>query len=233
MAYFTQSDVEAFTGFSSTDFKQAGVTMTATQWAAFATSLVNQVTQMVNRFCNVPSLEWHVATEYKNGKGATGDENTYLETDRIFAFKEYATGYISVSEDTATKGATIQFATRWERSTATAGNFEFWTDRELSWVRFHDTVPLAGYKNVKLEYYAGFATDSPQFYEIQQICLRIAANILTYKKKIQESMTIRNTGIRDYAEMFKPIDERIVLTDDIQRDLHKYRRYLMGGDTWE
>lgn len=233
MAYFTQSDVESWTGFSSTDFKNAGTTMTATQWAAFATSLVNQVTQMVNRFCNVTSLEWHVATEYKSGKGATGDDNLYNESDRIFDLIEYATGYISVSVDTATKGATIQFATRYERSTATAGDFEFWTDRELSWVRFHNNVPEAGYKNVKIEYYGGFATGSNQLYEINQICLRIAANILTYKKKIQESMTIRNTGIRDYAEMFKPIDERIVLTDDIQRDLHKYRRYVLGGDTWE
>jgi len=69
------------------------------------------------------------------------------------------------------------------------------------------------------------------FNEIKLCCLRMASNILSNKKKIQEALTVRGTDVRDYAPMFDTNDE--LLTDEIKRDLAKYRRYRLGGEAWD
>jgi hypothetical protein len=232
MSYFSQTDIEQYTGYGSGDFKQAGITMTATQWAAFCTTIVDTVTQMIDRFCNVTSFESHAVIEYHDGQGAQGDDETYIPYDNNIYLREYATGVTEVAVDTSAKSGTIQWATKWERSTATAGDFSVATRYELTQIQFHNNVPSEGSDNVRITYYAGYPSGSVELNEIKNIGLRIAQNILVYKKKIAESMTIRSSGVRDYSEMFKPIDERLVFTEDIRRDLHKYRRYRMGGMAW-
>lgn len=231
MSYFSQTDIEQYTGYGSGDFKQAGITMTATQWAAFCTSIVDTVTQIVNRYCNVTSFESHSVIEYHDGTGTQGDDDTYLDYDTSFYLREYATGVTEVAVD-ASVSSTMEWATKWQRSAATSGDFAVATRYELTQIKFHSNVPSEGADNVRITYWAGYPSGSVELNEIKNIGLRIAQNILVYKKKVAESMTIRSSGVRDYSEMFKPIDERIVLTDDIRNDLHKYRRYRMGGAAW-
>ena len=231
MAYFSQTDIEEYTGFNYTDAKNAGVTMNATQWATLCSNIVDYVTQTVNRWCNVESFESHEVTEYHDGKGAAGDDGTYLEWDITFFLREYATGVSTVYIDGNSKTATIDWATRWERSTATAGDYEVATRNELTTVKFHNNYPSEGTNNIKIVYYAGYPSGSSELNEIKLCCLRMASNILSNKKKIQEALTVRGTDVRDYAPMFDTNDE--LLTDEIKRDLAKYRRYRLGGEAWD
>jgi len=233
MSYFDQEDIEAYTGFSSSDFKDAGITMTATQWGDFCTSVVENVTQMINRYCNVTSFETHTVIEYHDGRGAQADHDDYIPLDTSIYLREYATGVATVYEDINVKTATEYWVERTERSTATAGDYTVNTRYELTTVNFHSNCPREGTHNIKIVYYAGYPSGAVELNEIKWIGLRIAKNLLLEKKKVAEAMTIRGTGVRDYAEMFKPLsDERGILTESIKQDLHKYRRYRMGGDAW-
>lgn len=233
MAYFSQSDIEAYTGFASTDFKNAGIAATALQWATLCTNVVDYVTHLVNRYCGVVSFESHAVTEYHDGKGAAGDDSTYIEEDVRFYLREPCISVGTVSEDENAKTSTILWATRWERSTATAGDYEVSTRGDLTWIRFHDNHPLDGVYNVKVQYSAGYSSDSDELHLLKWICLRIAKNMLLEIKKTQEVQTIRQTGVRNFSEMFNPTSESTILTEDIIRDLHKFRRYRMGGSAWD
>lgn len=233
MAYFSQTDIEEYTGFASQDFKNAGLVSSTTQWATLCTNTVSYVTELVNKYCGVVSFESHAVTEYHDGKGAQGDGDTYIEEDIRFYLREPCISVGTVSEDENAKTATISWATRWERSTATAGDYEVSTRGELTWIRFHDTYPLDGVYNIKVQYTAGYSSGSAQLTNLKWICLRIAKNVFLEMKRTMESMTIRQTGVRNYAEMFTPIPEAAILTEDIIRDLHKFRRYRMGGPAWD
>jgi len=234
MAYFSQTDIERYTGFSSSSFKEAGVTMTSTQWNLLCATIIDVVTQQINSWCQVTSFEPHTVTEYKNGKGATGDNNTYREEDVCFYLFETATSVISVYEDTSSKTATPDWTLRTERSATTAGDYEFLKEYDLSYIRFHNNIPRKGKKNVKITYWGGYATGSPELNEIKIIACRIAKNYLLEKKKVQESTTLRQTGISDFAPMFDPKEGMYnILTDDIKSDLIRYKMFHMGGPTWE
>jgi len=228
MAYFTQTDIEQYTGFASSDFKQGGSTMTATQWSLYCSTVVDFVTQLVNRYCGVQSFEPHEMVEYRSGVGAKGDKYTYLEEDTTFYLSEYGTG-IQAFEDIGSTG-TEYWVERTARTSATSGDFTVATRNELTMVRFHNNIPQEGWNNVRFVYWGGYPEGSVQMNEIRLICLRIARNILLEKKKTQESTTIRQTGIRDYAQMFEFTDT--ILTDEIKQDLHKYRRHRLGGPSW-
>ena len=233
MALFSQTDIEQFTGAASTDFKQAGSTMSATQWATLCTFVVDTVSQMMNRYCGVTSFELHTATEYKNGKGASGDESQYLEYDKEFYLSDViaGTGVTEVAEDT-NRYATITWSTKWVRSAATVGDYQVDTDREQSVVRFHNNIPEKGWKNVKITYWSGYVSGSNELADLKSIALRAAANLLAFKKKQQEAYTLRNTGVRDYSQMFEVPDERKILTEDIVRDLDKYKRWKLAEEPW-
>lgn len=231
MAYFSESDIEQLTGFSTTDFKQDGVTMTSDQWTLFCATIVDWVTQMVNRYCNVVSFEPHEVTEYRNGLGATGDDDTYLDDDTTFYLREYGTG-ITVYEDDNSKTGTEYFVARTARSTSATGDYSVATQNELTMIKFHDNYPVEGWHNVKITYWGGYESGSNELDEIKQICCDIAAEILRHKKKLQETTTLRATGVRDYAEMFKIDNEAVYLTPAIKERLHKYRKYRMGGPSW-
>ncbi len=231
MAYFSQTDIEQYTGFASSDFKQAGTTMTAIQWADLTATLVEWVTQLVNRYCNVTSFEPHQVTEYRNGLGATGDDDTYLDDDTTFFLGEYATG-ITVYEDYNSKTGTEYFVERTARSTSATGDYDVATRYELTMIKFHDNFPKEGWRNLKFTYWGGYESGSVEMDEIKMICCDIASEILKHKKKLQESTTIRATGVRDYAEMFKTDNDAVFLTEAIKMRLHKYRKYRMGGPAW-
>jgi hypothetical protein len=233
MAYFSQSDIQEYTGFASTDFKNAGTTMTATQWATLCTNIVDYVTHLVDRYCGVESFESHAVTEYHDGLGASGDDDTYLEYDVRFYLWEPAISVGTVSVDINADTSTKYWETRDERSTATAGDYMVATRGETTWIRFHQNCPQEGYHNVKIEYTAGYAAGSRQLGLIKWICLRIAKNMLLEMKKTQEVSTIRQTGVRDFSQMFEPRAESNILTDDIIRDLWKFRRLRLGGPTWD
>lgn len=233
MPLFDKEDIEQFTGFASSDFKQAGVSMTVAQWTAFASTVVDTCTQIMQRFCNVPSFESHSVIEYHNGRGATGDGYqygcVYEERDRTFYLREYSTTVASVAENT-TYGAVPTWTDKVAQSATLYGDYVWWSDNDITRVRFHDNVPIQGIRNVRITYTGGYPAGSSELYELKTIGLRLATNLLLYKKKVSESQTIRAMGTKDYAQMFEVQDERKILTQDIARDLCKYRRWDFGGE---
>jgi hypothetical protein len=234
MSYFSKDELESFTGFGYADFRQSGSVMTATQWSTFVTFLSNAVDESINHFCNVASFEAHTVIEYKNGKGATGENDQYQESDRLYYLIEYATSCASVAEDINEKSDVPDWTDRTVRSATVAGDYEFFVDRELPTIRFHNNIPKEGKRNVRITYTGGYPSDNPALNEIKMIALRIAQNILLIKKKAQESTTLRNTGVRDYSSMFDiTSDMSRAVTADIQADLALHRRWRMGGETWD
>ena len=227
---FSWAEVQQFTGFASSDFQDAGVTMNATQWTAFGTMVVNAAVQAMQRFCNVENFESHAVTEYHNGRGASGDLSDYIESDLTFFLREYATTVATVSENITYGSAAPSWATRWEQSPATFGDYVYWSDMQQTRVRFLGNVPRQGIRNVKIEYTGGYPAGSHELDDLKMIGLRLSTNYLLYKKKIGESRTIRAMGTKDYSPMFSLAEERAIMTEDISRDLCKYRRWDFGGD---
>jgi len=176
MAYFNQSDIESYTGFASTDAKVAGITMNATQWATLCSNIVDWVTQTVNRWCNVTSFEWHMVTEYHDGQDI--DDLEEFDLEYLYFLRETATGIQSLYVDTNAKTEVPNWEERYERTAATGGDYEVDIRHELTKVRFHHNYPPVGFKNVRVIYYGGYATNSPELNEIKYCCLRIAKNIL-------------------------------------------------------
>jgi len=230
MVLFSWTEVQQFTGFSSSDFKDTGAIMNTAQWAAFGTVVVNSALQAMQRFCNVTDFESHAVVEYHNGRGASEDTMTYTESDRTYYLREYATAVATVSENIYYGSAAPSFATRWEQSPATFGDYVWWNDMQMTKIRFHQNVPCKGIRNVKIEYTGGYPAGSKELDELKTIGLRLSTNFLLYKKKIGESQTIRAMGTKDYAPMFSLAEERAIMTEDIARDLCKYRRWDFGGD---
>ena len=230
MIYFDRESLEAFTGFATTDMKDAGRTMTASVWEVLVDELDRSVAGWMHRWCGVPTFGSHQVTEYHDGRGENGnDEDLYAETDRLFFLREYATGDPIVYQDTAVETASPTWVQRQVRCATTGGDYTFYAeDQGLGIVRFHLNVPPEGYKNVKIEYWAGFPEGSQDLEQIRVIAKRIATNLLLVKKKWQESQTIRNTGVRDYSQMFDMEADRKVFTPELEMMLTRYRRYQFG-----
>lgn len=244
MAYITKEEVEAYTGFTYTDFKESGTTMTETQWDSFLLSNIGNIDQMVNRYCNVTSFNpTTIIAEYHSGKGASDDEGvtysgyflkpysgSYIESDREFYLREPLYSIISVEEDVSAKTSVPSWQTRSQRSAVVAGDYEVITRNELSKVVFWQNIPTFGYNNVRINYYCGYGTPTSQYKEIKLCALRMMTNLLLHKKKIQEAVNIRALGVRDYSQMFDIMNESVILANNVTTVLDKYRRIPLDGD---
>jgi len=228
-----QGAIEAFTGMSAEEFKLGGRMMTDPEWTDFLYSTMVSAAQVIHRFCNVPSFEPTLITEFHNGRGATNDEaatSDFFESDYTFYLRQlYLTSGtytpVVVQEDTSPKTAAPSWVTRTARGTGVAGDYELITDRELTSIAFHANIPLEGHNNVKFTFYTGYDPTSPEYRDIRLQVLKVVQNLLLYKKKVGEISTIRNTGVRDYAQMFEIVDEAEILNQTVRSTLERYRRY--------
>ena len=244
MAYITKEEVEAYTGFTYTDFRESGSVMTETQWDAFLESNISNVDQMINRYCNVTSFDpTTTIVEYHSGKGASDDEGvsysgyflkpyagSYIDNDREFYLREPLYTLTSVEEDVAPKTSAPSWTARVIRTTGIAGDYELVTKNELSRVVFWQNIPTFGYNNVRITYKCGYGTNTQQYSEIKLCALRTMANFLLHKKKIQEAVNIRAQGVRDYSQMFDIMNESALLTINVTTILDRYRRIPLDGD---
>ena len=245
MAYVTQADIESFTGMANTDFKVGSVTMTPAQWTAFITLMEPNIAQAIHRYCNVTSFDSTTdIVELHSGRGASNDEygttgssivygaagSTYIPSDRMFYLREIFYSMTSVQEDMSSKTSIPSWVTRAERSAILAGDYEVITKNEVTYVNFNQNVPLIGDNNVKIAYKCGYGTATSQYLEIKLQSLRMFSNLLLHKKKIQEALTIRAQGIRDYSQMFDIMNESAIMTENIKLILDKYKRYPIEGE---
>lgn len=225
MAYYTEQELEAYTGFSYEDFKENGLMMTATQWTNLTDSVSTAVTMAINNFCNVATLEEHTKTEYYSGRKATGENYEQTLEDRTFSLFENCLSVASVSEDT-TPTSIPTWTLKEERTSTATGDYNLYTDGGLTQIVFINNIPSFGTKNIKVQYQAGFASQSPELGHIKVIALRMATNVLMKKKKVQEATTIRRAGTEDYAKMFEHADHDDILTAKLEIELSKYKRWL-------
>jgi len=231
MAYCTQSDVEARTGWGAADFKTGGVPMTAEQWATFCTGLIAEAGGLIDTYCRRTSFEVREYTEYHDGRGSSGDLREYREADRTIILREQpVTAVTAVEEDTGGPGSVPAWALRAARSAAVAGDYVVLSRGPVAYLRFHNHVPAAGRENLRITYSAGYAAGSGVLEDIRGICTDLIAEILAKKKQLQEAAAARTTGTRDAAEM-TPLDP-VVLTTDIKRRLAPYRRGPRAGAAW-
>jgi hypothetical protein len=239
MTYVSRLDVEAFTGFGYEDMKQGSYIMTASQWEDYCTNdLIPRVEQMVNRYCGVSSFDEHTVVEYRDSPGDPEYLDMYLSwmtpggptviTDDQFEFV-LTEPCIAVSSVEIKADAWVA---SWEILTEVGsyeGDYYCATQDELTHI-YMNNVPLKGRANIRFTYQAGYPAGSDQFREIAMIVLRIIRINLEEKLKFQQAGTIRNVGVRDYAEMYDIGKtggrELYYIPDDILHQLNKYRRLL-------
>ena len=235
MTYVTQHEVEAFTGFSYTDFKESGSVMTESQWSDFLGNALGNVDQIIHRYCNVTSFDPTTIVEYHSGRGANDDEGGskspgWITSDRTFYLREVLYSFTTAEEDVAAKTAVPSWVERDVRSSIAAGDFEIITQNELTKIVYNQNVPAIGENNVRFTYKCGYGTNTEQYRQIKYCALRMAANYLLHKKKIQEANTIRAQGTRDYSQMFDIMNESAILTENIRLTLDRFKRWNIEGD---
>jgi hypothetical protein len=254
--YVEAAEVEEFVGIAFTDLKVSGRTMKDAEWIQFVNTYQVPVADLIHRFCRVitfdPTASNALVTEYKSGRGATEvdlpyirgstsvfDGEGYSANDIEFYLKNlYYTGTINgvikaplvVEEDMAAKTAIPAWSTRTVRGLAAGGDYEIYTEDELSMVRFHNNIPRKGVNNVRFTYYTGYDPESPAFKAVKLQVLRCFKNFVMLKKKLGEPFTIRAQGVRDYQTMFEPFDESHILGDQEKMALEPYRRFPIPGD---
>ena len=236
-AYATKEDVQEFMGFSKKDMKINGVQMSDAEFGSFCDEMVPKIAQMIHRYCNVTSFEPTQVIEYKNGRGASDDDSEtsgYLDSDvefylRNLYFTDLTHVAIVVEEDTSAPTAAPNWVTRTPRGVGVGGDYQLFTDGELTYIRFHNNVPRSGNKNVRFTYFTGYAPASAEFGDIKLQVLRAFKNLIMLKKKVQEASTIRNYGVRDYSQMFEPFDESSILSDSERTALDRYKRLPLDG----
>ena len=230
MIYFNQQSLEAFTGFATTSFKDAGITMTASAWISLVEQLDLGIAGWMHRWCGVATFGSHLVEEYHNGRGENGVWlDSYEETDRSFFLRQPPTGDPALYVDCADVTQPPSWQQVASRGPATGGSYQYYCQEGLGTIRFHEHVPLAGYNNVKIVYWSGFPEGSEDLEQIKLIAKRLATGVLLYKKKIQESQTIRNTGVQDYSQMFELDRDRKIFTPEIEMTLNHYKRWQFGG----
>ena len=244
MTYITKEDIEAYTGFTYKDFREAGEVMDETQWVSFLEDNIGNIEQMIHRYCNVTSFDpTTTIVEYHSGKGASDDEGvsysgyflkpysgSYIENDREFYLREPLYTLNSVEEDINPKTSLPNWQVRTLRTASVVGDYELITKNELSKVIFWQNIPTYGYNNVRITYKCGYGTSSAQYKEIKLSALRAMANFLLHKKKIQEAVNIRALGVRDYSQMFDIMNESVIMSNNVTTVLDKYRRIPLDGD---
>jgi len=232
MAFFSQSELEARTGYGYGDFLQNGVAMTAEQWAALVTSIEAEVRQAICTFCRRQAFEVATYTAYHDGSGPTGERREFTARDLLFIPREQPVVSItSISEDVGEPNGVISWVERIARSDSAGGDYSVLQKGRISVVRFHSNVPRKGEGNVKIVYSAGYASGSPVLSDLKGIALEMAGKILGIKKRRQEAAAARTSGTRDAADMV-PIGDPKVLNDDTQTRPLPYRRERAGGRAW-
>lgn len=236
MAYVTQEDIEAFTGYINADFKQGDQRMTPVEWTAFVDRLIAGVEGAIHKFCRVPTFAVETYHEKHDGRGQTGGRGgdksgiMYTELDRTYLPREQPVqSVIRVAEDVGYPGP-VSWVDRVPRSETTAGDFQV-LNQGITSIRFLNNVPRKGLENVLIEYTAGYPDDSDVLDDIRIIETEFIANYLARKKRDQETQAARREPTRDAAEMIREIRPNI-LSKEIKERLAPYQRLRTGSKMW-
>jgi hypothetical protein len=239
MSYVTIDDVEAFTGYGAEDMKQGSMAMEPAQWQDYCTNdLIPRIEQMFNRFCGVASFAPHTVIEYRNSPGELEFLDNYMSwmtpggpglTNQEIPEFILAEPCILVASVEIKPNNWID---QWETLIKVGSEQGEWyevTQDELTHI-YVNRIPPVGSGNIKITYTAGYPVGSTQYKEIQLIILRIIRINIEEKLKFQQAGTIRNTNVRDYAEMYdinkQQHEDQYYIPRDILLECKKYQRLL-------
>lgn len=222
--YCTIKEVEDMGGLGNDDFMTGNRVMSSSEYEAFMNSAIEWCGQIIHRYCNVETFFQRQITEYHNGRVEDGEEKETSDFDRTYYTRVFPCTEISeVYVDENDVSSASNFVRRVERNESQAGTYIASVDLEMGTVYFTEHVPSKGYRNVKFVYTAGYDENSTQFRELKLICIRLVRNLQLLKKKEQEASTIRNSNVRDFAQMFDMYSASEILTGTIATELERYR----------
>ena len=225
--YITVQDVINFCGFGVESFKTNGVVMTTPQFELFCNNAIDHIEQMLHKYCNVKSYALHTVVEYHDGRDESDTDSSYdiyTEEDLEYAlYQKPLSSVTTVEVDSADLTSVPAWSTMTERSASAAGDYTVITTNEYSVVRFHNNFPKARSQNVRITYVAGYSPSSAEYGDLKTAALRMMTNFLMLKRKVQESITIRDANVRDYSQIFDIYNESEILTDTIASQLERYR----------
>jgi hypothetical protein len=241
MSYVSQLDVEAFSGYGYQDFKQGGLTMTASQWDDYCSNdLIPRIEQLVNKYCGVASFDSHTVIEYRNSPGEMEFQQNYMSwmtpggpgVDTMDIPE-----YILVEPCIAVASVEIKesvWLDSWETlvEEGSLGGDYYTVKQDFLTHIYMNKIPMHGKANIRITYEAGFPPGDPAFRELQLIVLRIIRINLEEKMSFQQAGTIRNVNVRDYAEMYdinkNGLQDQYYIPADICYELNRYRRLLIS-----
>jgi hypothetical protein len=230
--FFTQAELEAWTGLGAADFRIDGTEMTALQWTAYYETLEVTIRKGICTYCRRSSFFPTDYTELHDGRGPSDWQRTYREVDRkVLLIEQPVISIIKVEEDVASKGSPAIWREREARSDTIGGDYTLVTRGSYAYLRYHNNVPRSGVNVVRVTYTAGYPEGDGIYDDLRGIALDIASKHIQRKKKLQEAGAARQTATRDAADMF-PIGDPKLLTDDIKTRLNPYVRARVGGRAW-
>lgn len=176
MVLSSQTLIEQYSGFAYKDFRQAGIQMTTTQWAAFLTDLIPRVEQFMYRYCNVPTFDpastLNPITEIQNGSGATNYDdatNDYNPQDIVYYLRNLYLddGTLKVYEDVNDKSKPPAWVLRYARPGAPLAEVDVLTIMSSPTVSGNIAITL----NNNFTYYVAVTAGMT----IAQVCAAILA----------------------------------------------------------
>ena len=241
--YCTAADVAEMNGFSHKNMKIFGAQMTDGEYELFVSDLCSAASELVNRWCNVETFYEHtIENEYHT----MDTSDYYFYPDYIPAVYGYAMGAQSPDLNIRRRtflprdypvlsitGVEVNRATNygvpvWRElnppSDTDVGDYQVIQKFKSTKIAIIRNAPLNGINNIRISYTAGYAEDDKIFTVLKRATAMIVNNYLNYKAKMQESATLRQSAVQDYAAMFDPEYAKYILTDDIKSILELYRR---------
>jgi hypothetical protein len=167
MVLTSQANIEEYSGFSYSDFKIAGVKMTAPQWASFISDLIPRVEQWMYRTCRVltfdPTSALNPIIEIQSGSGQTNyDDATpdYNPQDIVYYLRNLYLNDASlvVQEDVNDKSLPPAWVTRFARPAPATAEIDTLTIQSSPTASGNVTITLNGSYQYNIAVTAGQST---------------------------------------------------------------------------
>ena len=193
MAYCTADDVKKY---SQITYNQLGFTDDTTFQAYLTNTLIPRAQKLMDEYCGRDFTEHASQTEYLDGNAKL---IIYPAHSPIISVTS-----LSKNSDYFGKGSwTVQ----------STDDYQIYDDYIVDENGFDE-----GYKNWKLVYTYGYATVPTT---VTEVCARAVANMLHFEIMNKLGTIITATG--PFGEYKVAIPDRIVLTDELKRELDAYR----------
>lgn len=255
--YCTVEDVILISGYSPMDFRYMDEPMTICQFNDMVTSIIEDITVQINRYCNVETFEEHEivneyhtlmgydAADYRMGfysPARTGTQfftESYADVVRTTFPREQPV--IKISKVEVNRNINYTSAPVWEtvyeygtEHDGVLGNDYMVINKlECCSIYFLRNFPQFFKDNVRISYTAGYPKGHDIWNALRSACRIAVMNVLNYKQRQQQVMTLRGSGVVDYATLFEPKNDYSYLTQEVKDIIDKYRVPALPIDMYD